>query len=156
METTLTVPPALATSKTLTEGKDAAGVLARSMLADARELAGHAGAKAQATAADLAAKGSERYGEQARKQADRLERRAERVARRLPVDTPFDERRRRRRSRRGARRTFVVVAVLGIAAVAYLAWQRRKSTVEEPAPDASGAAADAAGNGRVGREAPVG
>jgi uncharacterized protein HemX len=155
METTLTVPPALAASKTLTEGKDAAGVLARSMVTDARDLAGFAGDKAQEKAHDLAAKGNERYGKQVKRRAKKLERRAEKLARKLPVDTPLDQQRRRRTTSRGVRTSLLLVGALGLAAVVYLAWQRRRSTTEEAAPDAFGAAVDKTGNGRMARHAPV-
>jgi hypothetical protein len=155
METTLTVPPVLASSKTLTEGKDAAGVLARSMVTDARDLAGLAGEKAQEKAHDLAAEGSRRYGKRVKKRAKKLERRAEKLARKLPLDTPLDQHRRRRAAGRGARTAMLVLGALGLATVVYFAWQRRQSTTEEAAPDAFGAAVDKTGNGRVARHAPV-
>jgi hypothetical protein len=164
MEITMTVPPGLAASKTLTEGKDAAGVLTRAVLTDARDLAGNAGVKAQEKAHDLAVKGSERYGKQARHQAKKarhqakkLERRAERLARKLPVDTPIDERRRRRTARRSARSTFFVLATVGALVAVYFAWKRQQSTIaDDEKPDAFGAAVDKSGNGRVARHAPVG
>jgi len=155
METTLTVPPVLATSKTFTEGKDAAGVLARSVLTDARELAGQAGGKAQEKAHDLAAKGGERYGKQAKRRAKKLERRAEKLARKLPLDTPLDERRRRRTAARGIRSTVLLVLAFGVVAAVYIAWQRRQSETDQPAPDAFGDAVDRSGDGRVARHAPV-
>ncbi len=164
MEITLTVPPGVAASKTLTEGKDAAGVLTRAVLTDARELAGHAGEKAQEKAHDLAAEGSRRYGKQARRQArkakhqaKKLERRAERLSHKLPVDTPLDERRRRRTAKRSARNTFFALAVLGAAVAVYFAWRRQQNTTaDDEVPDAFGAAVDESGNGRVARHAPVG
>jgi len=164
MEITMTVPPGLAASKTLNEGKDAAGVLTRAVLTDARDLAGQASEKAQEKAHDLAAKGSQRYGKQARRQARKakhqarkLERRAEKVARKLPVDTPLDERRRRRTAKRGTRSTFFVLATVGVLVAVYLAWRRQQSTTaDDEAPDAFGAAVDESGNGRVARHAPVG
>jgi hypothetical protein len=153
METTLTVPEGLATSKTWTEGKDAAGVLARSMATDARHLAGATGSKAQEKTLDLAAKGKERYAKQAKQRAKKLERRAEKLARKLPVDTPLDERRRRRATRRSVGTTLLALTIVGVAVAIYLAWQRRQTPAEEQrAPDAFGAAVDKSGDGRVTQE----
>src|SRR5262249_33256104 len=81
----------------------------------------------------------------------KLERGLEKAAKRLSIDTPVDKRRRRRTAGRAAWLIRLALAGAVLAAI-YVAWRarnQREGTAEAgPAPDAFGAAVDAAEDGK--------
>ncbi|HMF82721.1 MAG TPA: hypothetical protein VKI01_05565 [Acidimicrobiia bacterium] len=114
----------------------------------AEDLAKQAGKK---LAIEVVEVGRKRMRRRAKRRGRKLERGLEKAAKRLPIDTPVDKRRRRRTAGRAA--WLIRLALAGAVLVAiYVGWRarnQREGTAEAgPAPDAFGAAVDAAEDGK--------